>query len=246
MKPRVSAFVLAAVIATIFFFVSRDSDLPQIVEQESVARAETGDEDRLRNLSVEQESASSRWTGERLVADEKSSSAVLADEPDGASAANPESDLMALTKLLVSEDFDDSLTLQQRETFVRRFGSVKAYRLNRLRSINPDAFDDWLDQTYQDGLDDQESVERNTDIMDPVIAAIFDSSEPLFFECSSDVCILETSVDQVGSLTTRLGTGEIEMPSDFVRTFSADRVSPNSFRTYLIREDIDVSDYPGS
>ena len=140
-----------------------------------------------------------------------------------------------------------TLDPQQLERVLTRFGSPKAYQLRLLQQKDRALYRNWLERRLEAGRARPSAAAETTRALSPVLHRVFDPvGFPDYFECSADVCVVQMTSDQASALLDTVGIGAVALPDQFVRVFDGQRQADGSFRTYFVREEIDLSGYPDS
>ncbi len=115
------------------------------------------------------------------------------------------------------------------EEAIEKYGSVTSWQLHLLESEDQDAFRDWIDLQFEDGLADAEKSFENVQMISDFLAQAVDqgyTGQPLV-ECSAMICRLEfDGASDFRALTRMIGQDLVALPED-IAGFHGMRRGPN-------------------
>ncbi|MEL6214942.1 MAG: hypothetical protein AAFQ99_04620 [Pseudomonadota bacterium] len=115
------------------------------------------------------------------------------------------------------------------EEAIEKYGSVTSWQLHLLESEDQDAFRDWIDLQFEDGLADAEKSFENVQMISDFLAQAVDqgyTGQPLV-ECSAMICRLEfDGASDFRALTRMIGQDLVALHED-IAGFHGMRRGPN-------------------
>lgn len=130
---------------------------------------------------------------------------------------------------------------------VEVFGSDKAIRISELRAVDMPSYSEWQDQQFMIGLNDVGRVSENEQLLRGILeSALPPENYPGFSQCSSDICLVHVTEPQLDVFLEALRAKEVRFADAFMQPFGVATSANGLLEMVFIREDVDMSNFPGN